>query len=199
MPIESKKEKTQFFINWTGLSTIFMFISSIAGFIAVLLINSALGYGYEDSGTSFVQTADYCTAGSIIAAVIGLTQWLLLRRKIKISSLWILACIGGIIISESLAGLILWKLEINRANIGLFQAGPILPEVLIFAFTGALNGLFQFPLLKRYYHKAGLWILASIIAWITVPLAVYALGGITLGAITGATLIWILQIKDGTS
>lgn len=199
MTLENKKEKNQFFINWTGLITLFMFISATVGFIAVMIVNGILGYDYLENGPPFVETVNYCAVCSIIAVVIGLTQWLLLRRKIKISSLWILASIGGILISESLAGLVLWKLEINRADLGLFQAGPILPEVLIFTFTGALIGIFQFPLLKKYYHKAGLWIPASIIAWVTVPLAVYALGGITLGAITGATLIWILKIKEGTS
>jgi len=199
MTSESKKEKTQFFKNWTGLITLFMFISGIVGFCAVMIINSALGHNNLETGTYLVETANYCAASSFIAAVIGLTQWLLLRRKIKISSLWILACIAGILISESLAGFILWKLEINRANIGLLQGGRILPEILIFTFTGALIGIFQFPLLKRNYHKAGLWIPASIIAWVTVPLAIYALGGITLGAITGATLIWILQKKEVTS
>lgn len=163
------------------------------------MLNTAFGYSYTDTGTYFVQTANYCASGSIIAAVISLKQWLLLRRKIKISLLWILACVGGIIISESIAGLILWKLEINRADLGLFGGGPILPEALIYAFSGALIGIFQCPLLKRNYHKAGLWILASIIAWVTVPLAVFIFGGITLGAITGATLIWVLKINEKTS
>ena len=66
-----------------------MLAGAILGFIAALNVNSALGYSYEDIGSYFAQTLNYCAAGSIIAAIISLKQWLLLRRKVKISLSWI--------------------------------------------------------------------------------------------------------------
>ena len=198
MVLKISDDKTRFFITWTLLSTFLIPIGAILGFTVNSNIHSKLGYDGQ-IGPHFIQTVDYCIWISVVGAVISLKQWLLLRRRIKVSSLWILACIGGIVIGESLAGIVLWELDINRADLSTYQRGSILAEALIFLFSGALVGIFQFPLLRRNYNKAGLWILASSIGWGLIPIAIVIFGGIVLGAITGVTLMWILQIKETTS
>ena len=105
----------------------------------------------------------------------------------------------GFIFGEMLAGWILWKFDISRADLGWAQGGSILAEALIFTFSGALIGLFQYPLLKKVYFKAEIWIVVSAITWGLVPLVIFIFGGLVLGAITGVTLFWILQLKEDSS
>lgn len=132
---------------------------------------------------------------SILGTIISLKQWLLLRKKIGLSALWILACVGGLIIGELVAGWVLWKLDIQRGDLGWAQGGSILAEGLIFAFSGSLIGLFQYPLLRKFYHKAEMWIPISTLAWGLIPMVIFIFGGLTFGAITGISLIWILKLK----
>ena len=180
------------------MSSIFIPIGAILGFSIDSNIHSKLGYGGQ-IGPPLIQTVDYCIWISVVGAVISLKQWLLLRRRIKVSLLWIFACIGGIVISEIVAGIVLWKLNIYRADLSTYQRGSILAEALIFLFSGALIGTFQFLLLRRNYNKAGLWILAYCIGWGLMPVFIIFFGGVLFGAITGATLIWILQKKEDSS
>ena len=191
-----KDDKIKFFVIWTLWSTLLIPAGVILGGLVGLGISAGFGYGYDGGEPPFVSTFVYCGWVSVIGAVISLNQWLLLRRKIKISALWILACIGGFIIGETVVGLFLWKLEISRGDLGWAEGGSILAEALIFTFSGILIGIFQYPLLRKVYWKAGLWVVVSAIAWGLVPLVIFIFGGLTLGAITGATIIWVLQVKE---
>ena len=191
-----KDDKIKFFVIWTLWSTLLIPAGVILGGLVGLGVSAGFGYGYDGGEPPFVSIFVYCGWVSVIGAVISLNQWLLLRRKIEISALWILACIGGFIIGETVVGLFLWKLEISRGDLGWAEGGSILAEALIFTFSGILIGLFQYTLLRKVYRKAGLWVVVSTISWGLVPLVIYIFGGLTLGAITGATLIWILQLKE---
>ena len=191
-----KDDKIKFFVIWTLWSTLLIPAGVILGGLVGLGISAGFGYGYGGGEPPLVSICVYCGWVSVIGAVISLNQWLLLRRKIKISALWILACIGGFIIGETVVGLFLWKLEISRGDLGWAEGGSILAEALIFTFSGIIIGLFQYPLLRKVYRKAGLWVVVSTISWGLVPLVIFIFGGLTLGAITGATLIWILQLKE---
>ena len=191
-----KDNKTRFFLKWTLWSAFLIPGGAGLGLLAAITFSDFFANSYygEDLPRSF-EIANYWISMSILGTVISLAQWLLLRRNIRLSPLWILACIGGFIMGESIAGVILWKLEIGRADLGWAQGGSILAEALIFLFSGALIGFFQYPLLKKVYHKAELWIVVSAIAWALVPLTIFIFGGLILGAITGAALIWILRLK----
>ena len=191
-----KVAKIKFFVIWTLWSTLLIPAGVILGGLVGLGVSAGFGYGYDGGEPPLVSIFVYCGWVSVIGTVISLNQWLLLRRKLKISALWILACIGGFIIGETVVGLFLWKLEISRGDLGWAEGGSILAEALIFTFSGILIGLFQYPLLRKVYRKAGLWVVVSTISWGLVPLVIFIFGGLTLGAITGATLIWILQLKE---
>lgn len=190
-----KDNKKRFIVIWILLSSILLPVSAILGFLIILQIHGKFGYDMSQVGSPLAQTVEYCIWVLLIGAFIGIKQWLLLQKQTRMSSLFILACIGGLVISECLAGIILWKLGINRADLGWAQGGSIVAETLIFLFSGALIGLFQYPLLRRNYNKAGLWVLACTIGWGFVPIVIVVFGGLVLGLITGATLIWILQPK----
>ena len=163
--------KTRLFITWTLWSTLLIPGGAGLGLLAAITFEGAFTNAYDGGEAPILlEIAIYCIIMSILGAIISLKQWLLLRRRIDLSALWILACVGGFIIVETLAGWILWKLGISRGDLGWAQGGSILAEALIFTFSGALIGLFQYPLLKKVYYKAEMWIVVSAIAWGLVPL-----------------------------
>lgn len=100
----------------------------------------------------------------------------------------------------------LWQLGLNRYELRFIEFRP-LPEALIFACAGLIIGLFQWIILRRFFIRSGYWILASTLGWgicilITffvglidkeASLFAFFLGALLYGAITGATLIRILQ------
>ena len=80
--------------------------------------------------------------------IVSIVQWIPLRELFIVTSLWIFTSIAGIIIGELIAGIVLWELGVDRADLGFAQGGSAFPEALILVFSGALIGLFQMPLLK---------------------------------------------------
>lgn len=196
MAIKIRDKKTKYLIIWIVLSTLLIPIGSIIAFGVNLNIGGKMGYGMGETWPHSLQIAGYCLWGALMGAFIGVYQWLVLRKEIGISSLWILACVAGAIISESFAGIVLWSLGINRTDLGYAQGGSIFAEGLIFLFSGVLIGLFQYPLLNKFYNKAKYWILACSIGWGMIPVAIILFGGLALGLITGAVLFWILQPKQ---
>jgi len=114
----------------------------------------------------------------------------------------------GIIIAELIIGIILWKLNISRGEFSFWENNP-LPHALIATIYGLLIGLIQLPLLRKHFFRSAFWIIASTLAWgvsilITafrvtndiLLLITFILGILLYGAISGATLMWILKPKE---
>ena len=119
-----KDDKIRFFVTWTLLSTLLIPGGAGLGLLAAINFEGAFANGYDGGEPPvLLGIANYCIIMSILGAVISLKQWLLLRRKIGLSALWILACVGGFIIGETVAGWILWKLDISRGVLGWAQGG----------------------------------------------------------------------------
>ena len=112
------EEKTGFFTIWILLSSILIPVGAILGYIVVISVQGIYRNYISQTCPSFIGTIDYCISISTIGVVISLKQWLLLRKQIGITLIWILACIGGIVIGESLAGIVLLKLDISREGLG---------------------------------------------------------------------------------
>ena len=157
--------------------------------------------------------------GLCIGAVVGYSQWFLLRKQIAISGWWGLACAIGLGV-PFIIGVPLDELRL----LPHLPGGRILGETIIFIIGGLLSGLLQVPLLRPHFAKAGWWILASSIGWgicflpfslvdplvllVTsnmgpIPAAVVtgllffvgeAVGLILLGVVTGVCLLWIPKL-----
>jgi hypothetical protein len=166
-------------------------VGYIVGYIAGLTTGSLFGIGVADDGTHLAQTVIYCVFGSVVITSISLTQLSILKsHKIKISKWWILAGISGIIISEVTAGIILWQLNINRSDLGVFQGGQQLPEALIFSFSGLLIGFFQWLVIRKQFSNSIYWIPANFLGWglghlVMFNILLFFPGGLFLGIITG--------------
>lgn len=145
--------------------------------------------------------------GILIGSSIGFIQWRLLRKTYSIPSSWIYLVSAGIILTELVAGILLWKMGINRGEFAFWEANP-LPHALIATIYGLAIGLIQFPIIRKHFSKGAIWIVASTMAWgisilitaIKVQndiflLITFIIGTLLYGLITGATLMWILKPK----
>jgi hypothetical protein len=99
----------------------------------------------------------------IIGAFVGCAQWLMLRKRIALSGLWVLACAIGLGLPP-IANYI-------ASEAGLLPHFPGGISGKIYGWTslgiigGLLSGLLQMPLLKPHFAKAGWWIAASSAGW----------------------------------
>ncbi len=145
--------------------------------------------------------------GVVNPAILGLTQWLVLRRYISKAGWWILATtIGGVVALYIGSAVTFFTTGILWHGAGLVGG----------AVGGAILGLAQWLVLRRHVSQAGWWILASAVAlavgagwvvnlgissafrggesiemlrWIGIGAASGAIGGV----IKGGTLVWLLR------
>lgn len=211
MSVQSQKEKFRFWRKWTLLNAIVIIVSYPIGLILGLLIFETMGYTMSEWGTPFEQTLMQIGFGILIGFGIGITQRILLKKVFNVSSLWLYSLAIGFIITEIIVGIICWKLDLNRGDLSFVENNP-LPHALIAAISGLLIGIIQLPLLKKYFSEIGYWIAANTIAWgisilitaINVQseaflLITFIIGSILYGAITGATLMWLMKLKEAES
>jgi hypothetical protein len=208
----TNREKFLFWKDWTLSCSGIITLSYLLSLIAVLLVHGAFGFNMEEWGTPFSQTLMQMAGGALIGLGTGLYQKSLLIKLFDVKSSWIYTLITGFVVTELITGVILWKLNLNRAELRFIEFNPM-PESLIFACIGLLTGILQWPLLKKHFRRSGYWIIACITGWgililinflshislirnsILASILVFALGALLYGAITGATLIWLMELK----
>ena len=209
MSVSTKKEKVQFWWKWTLINALVLILSYIISVFVVLLINEIIFDNTVDEwGSPFEQTVVQIALGIVIGFSIGITQWRLLRKVFNVSSFCLYSVVIGFTILELIAGIILWKLDINRGELNFIEFNA-LAHALILAITGLIIGIIQMPFLKKNYAGNVYWVIASTVAWgisilITAIdqdfeltlLITFIIGAILYGAITGATLMWILKPKE---
>jgi hypothetical protein len=204
MTVTTNKEKVHFWTTWTLLSPVIIILGYIIGGIALLLIHGAFGYNQYEWGTALSQTLGHIAAGTVLGLAVGLFQRSFLKRLFNVPVLWIYALIIGFVVIELISGIILSQLGINRGEIKFFEYHkPGYPpgESLIYATVGLMTGLIQWPILSRYFSRSIFWVLASTLGWgicfmITmISIWAFILGALLYGAITGATLMWIMRSK----
>ena len=205
----TKQDRFRFWRSWTLFNSLGLFIGYIISFIiSVFMAFKVFDLSKEEWGSPLEQTISFMVSGAIIGLCIGLTQWLLLRKRFKLSSFWVYSVAIGFIIAELIVGFVLWKLDINRGEHTFIEGKPV-THALILTFTGLIIGLIQLPMLKGYFSEVAYWIIASALAWgISILLTTimhqsdmavfitFVLGILLYGAITGATFIWLLRPKN---
>ena len=91
----------------------------------------------------------------IIVVPFGLAQWLVLRRLISLSPIWVLTFPVGLFLSSLIPAAIpesLWQIIGSESPVTL---------TVIYIIMGAVMGLPQWLILRRKLSKAALWILGS--------------------------------------
>jgi hypothetical protein len=125
--------------------------------------------------------------GAATGAVVGLAQWLVLRRRLPLSPWWIAATAGGMSVGLALA----------VGALGIDTAGPaLLGRGLI---TGATIGLAQYLVLRGLSDRAPAWAAVVALGW-ALGWAVTRAAGIDLSpnfTVFGATGAWAFQLLTG--
>jgi hypothetical protein len=191
---EAKVERNEFglWLGWTLATAGGMLL----GFLPSLFLVNVLNLG-------LAQIIVPVLAGTLV----GLAQWVALRRFLTATSDWILA--GG---ASWAAGYVLGLFVIQNMPSTVFAgfAGYLL--------FGAIVALVQWPLLRREIPHLLVWMIASAIGWAagfwtsqvvlplfqtgpTIPPAVSTTviavtSGLIAGAITGVALVWIVREPD---
>lgn len=179
----------------------------------VLLTFLGLGFGFLVGFVLGHIVLGNVSVGIGIGAVVGLLQWLLLRRRIPHSAWWIPATTIGLFVPLGLYGIawLIWGIDFD---LGWPMGG--LGWAACFLVGGALMGRLQLPVLKRRVANPRSWVLYSAIGWgvsvfpmmlrpdmsgdLPIPLLILrnavmspAFGGFLLGAITGFGLMRLLR------
>ena len=208
MSVTANNKKVQFWWKWTWRNASALILGYLIAFIMAVIIAMIGNLDSGEWGTPFVQTCWKIGEGVIIGFSVGIVQLRLLRQVFNVSSFWLYSAVTGFIIIELIAGIILWKLNINRGELSFIEFNA-LAHALILAITGLLIGMIQLPLLRKHYSGSVYWVIASTLAWgisilITVIdqeselalLITFIIGAFLYGAITGATLMWIMRPKE---
>ena len=146
----------------------------------------------------------------IVAApgsVLGLVQWLVLRRQISRAGWWILASAAGLAVATG-AGIVV--AESTFDPIGLVNCAVLGRWVAVVVLGGAVISILQWFVLRRQVSQASWWVLANTLGWascmalsgasiIATPVGLGPLlmsligGGVVLGAVTGGALVRLLR------
>jgi hypothetical protein len=206
--MESKTNKVKFLRNWTLLNAAFFLIGYALVILFGILMMEAFHLSMDEWGSPFLQTMWQIGNGILIGCSIGFIQWRLLRNTFNIPSLWIYLVPIGIIFCESIIGIILWKLDLNRGEFSFWENKP-LHHALIATSYGLVIGLIQLRITGKYFSRSSFWILTSALAWGTSILITaidvtndiflviaFIIGILLYGLITGAALMWVLKPKE---
>jgi hypothetical protein len=181
--------------------------------IAGLIIGFVVGFVFGEIGLGYIGTE------TIMAAIVGLMQWLVLRRFVKIGGFWILANIIGFAISSSIhsVAIYIWKLP---EDLGIPLAA--LGWTIAFVLGAAISGILQYRLLRQHFQKSFWWVPANAAGWglcmagmgiiilifnmmksgqfiilllreVVAPLLMLFIPSVILGIITAVTLIWLMR------
>ena len=189
------------YTKWTLHHTWVILVSYITSTIVLLIIHGSFGFSMNDDGTYLSNALMHIGSGFILALGTGILQKELLKKYFNISNYWVLSLIIGFLIAELLAGLVLWKLEVYRGLINIFNCTNHFPEASIFAFAGLVAGILQFRLLRPYYRKRFYWLVSSALGWSLLILSTYLglwgfiLGAALYGAVTGIVFFTVMESK----
>ena len=161
MQTDNRKPAWLFYPGWVALSAISIPIAWSITWAIVSRIVQVVGGRIQVAGQSHI-TEDFIGGYVLLpmlGLLIGVLQYLLLRRYLPRMVWWIPATFLGWALPLILLGL---------ASVGWLPAlaiDPVWSGALGFALIGASIGVCQWLVLRRRIHRAALWVLASILGW----------------------------------
>ncbi len=175
-------------------------------------IGAPIGVAAGSSGNIVVAGSVGVAVGGVVA---GVLQWLVLRRQITRAGRWVVAIPGGAVVA-AVAGVAVGLVAGAVSDPGTpspLGGADVRVDAAWIVGAGTLGttlGVLQWLLvLRRRVTRAGWWVLASTVGWITggpVARMVGAIAGVTTsgvaswavlggvyGAMTGPVLLWLLR------
>jgi hypothetical protein len=175
-------------------------VANSAGWVLGIIVVIALATLQE---STHVGNAVYLGAG--MGWSVGFAQWLIARKWFDATSRWMWASTIGIATPFLFADLV------RMRDLSSF----VLP--VLSAAGGLLSGLMQRNSLRSHSARSDRWVVVSAVAWMCPALLVefiavprhprttlesvrnigsLGLGGVVLGAVTGAALVWLLNVRE---
>ena len=195
----AKENTNQFWTMWTVLNTLsFIVAFAIGGFV---MLSFFANPGYE-MGTHFQESRNTILFQLIVGIVVSSVQWLLLRRRFKVTWVWMIIAPLIIIIVDMLIFFIMGNVDVHWGEYA--DSRPYATPILIVA-EYLLIGIFQSTLLPGHSSRIYSWTLASSLPWVfslvvtifgssaAIWLTYFVLGMISYSAATGATLTWLMK------
>lgn len=173
-------------------------LASALGWVIGPMVRMAMGMpGSGGDAGALVVVA----GGTVAGAIVGVMQWLVLRRRTRQAGWWVLASAAGV----GVAGLAVQEILIGAGVLARLQ--PLGAGVVAVGGTvGLVVGVMQWLVLRRWVRRAGWWVLASSVgaavgdgvtgAFTILPAYWYwgsVLSGAACEAIRGLTLVWLMQ------
>ena len=186
MDPENIQFEKKFLLKWVVATGIAWPVGMIASIIVAYIVN--IVYPKE---TNLV-------VGLCVGAVVGYSQWLVLKKQYKKCSFWGMACAIGM----GLPFIVVVILDEIGIEVPDLSGGEFLSRIVIGMIGGLLSGLLQLRVLRPHCAKVGWWVpvstagwglcwLASSIGGLLGALIGLFIGGIILGLVTGFGLLWI--------
>lgn len=205
MKVKRSQVGWRFGILWMLLNTIGWPIGYLVGFaLASIITEDIIGSGVLGeilSGISF---------GAALGSVVGLMQWLVLRRQISLAGWWILASAAGlaVVVGAGVAVAVLTDYSVELADFA-----DLYRWVAVVALGGAVAGILQWIILRQQVYRASWWVLASTLGWalsifvqggfivgrtareLTIgrQIGSWFGGGVVLGVVTVVAMVWLLR------
>lgn len=167
-PLRSKP--AWFVVEWTTAAGMAMLIILGGASVIALLVGRSLG--------AFTRV-EFVALPLLAGVVIGVLQWLLLRRRLPIGPAWV-------VVSAAAMGVPAASIFVPALlpYIGQFWfMALVTPQWL--AVVGAWIGLGQWLILRRHVAASFLWVPATALAWAAWHLRHFGVNGLTIGVMAG--------------
>jgi hypothetical protein len=183
----------KFWLMWVVASTAAVLLSFVVLYGLIIIAKAISPSVNEDSMFGVIMFP-------IIATMLGVLQWFVLRKRIPKSGWWILATIVGLGggISLAIVAVQAFSRLTGQEEYWNYQPGLL----MLFLLIGFFLALPQLPILWSHFRGSLLWLLASMIGWlvlglimggtIDIPSDVLAVGAIP-AMFTGLCLIWLMR------
>lgn len=147
----------RFWSGWMAASIVsvivyMLTIPVIFGIITTLV--PTLQYENIPAGQQWILAGISLFGASALGALIGLAQWLLLRRYLPGSGWWILATAIG------------YTVPLEVSAISPLRDPPWLAGVVIFVLFGLTLGIAQWLVLRRYMPHSVWWTAFTLVGWL---------------------------------
>ena len=190
-----------FLLRWVLANTLGLTVGGVAFALSFLATMPLL-----IMGLLFATGIWWILSGVLLGSIVGLIQWLVLRRYFYTSPWWIAATTAGWSLTSVVMGMTQFS---SLSDVGLVVlAAPTLGWAGIGAVAGLSTSIAQSFALKLQRQETGLWIISNGVGWslalsasweVTLATNLPMLGplsfvcGIIGGAMTGLALVWILH------
>lgn len=154
------------------------------GLAALIAIAVAQSQAVPPAAEILAVTAAFLAIGAYEGAIVGVAQWLVLRRLLPSlrAKSWIAATVTGAVVAWMLGRIPSALADWESVSGGVGQPAPSLPVIVGLsaaagAALGVILGAAQWFVLREHVRRAPVWIAANALAWATgMPLIFIAAG-----------------------